>query len=115
MKEAIRLDPALRVAYNNLGFIFGMMDRDADALEAFKQAGGQAQTLTNMGLLAEMRGKPTSARRFYEKALTHRRDYKPALENLQALQPQLSTDSDAAAGAPAEPQTNNDQQKGATP
>ena len=100
VKEAISIHPSLRVAYNNLGFIYGMMDKEEQALEAFKQAGHQAQALTNMGLLKEMRGRPVAARRYYEKALTHRPDYKPALENLKAIQPQVNqdpSDSDEAA------------------
>ena len=92
VRDAIRLNPGLRVAYNNLGFIYGMMDKEPAALEAFKQAGHQAQALTNMGLVKEMRGQPGAARQFYEKALTHRPDYEPALTNLKALQPQVSGD-----------------------
>ena len=94
VKEAIRLHPGLRVAYNNLGFIFGMADKETEALEAFKQAGHQAQALTNMGLVKEMRGRPGAARRYYEKALTHSPNFKPAIENLKALQPQVSGGGD---------------------
>jgi len=112
VKDAIRIDPGMRVAYNNLGFILGMSDRGGDALEAFKQAGDQAQALTNMGLLEEMKGKPASARRYYEKALSHRRDYKPALENLKALQPQVQQGEGAEPPSPTE---TNEKAKGATP
>ena len=108
VKEAIQLNPGLRVAYNNLGFIYGMMDKEELALEAFKQAGHQAQALTNMGLVKEMRGRPTAARQFYEKALTHKHDYKPALENLKALQPQVSTQVGAQDGGDDNPADNSD-------
>lgn len=115
VKAAIQIHPGLRVAYNNLGFIYGMMDKEALALEAFKQAGHQAQALTNMGLVKEMRGRPGAARHYYEKALTHKRDYKPALQNLKALQPQVSQDppgQEAGEGGPT-PGDSDDKRTGA--
>lgn len=88
-QEAIRLDPGLRRAFNNLGYVLGMMDQEEKAFEAFSQAGSRAMALTNMGWLHEMKGRPVSARRYYERALKAQHDYKPALRNLRAVEPQV--------------------------
>jgi len=87
LTEAIRLDPDLRVAFNNLGFLLGLTGDMDGAMKAFSQAGGRAMALTNMGYVEELRGRPEHARRYYERALQHRKDYKPALHNLRALDP----------------------------
>jgi Flp pilus assembly protein TadD len=89
LAEAVRLDPTMRRALNNLGIALGLMGRDAEALEAFTQVGGsRAMALTNMGFVQELRGRPVHARRFYERALKHDANYKPARRNLRALDPQ---------------------------
>lgn len=87
LMEAIRLDPNLRVAFNNLGFLLGLTGDMDGAMRAFSQAGGRAMALTNMGYVEELRGRPEHARRYYERAIQHRKDYKPALHNLRALDP----------------------------
>jgi Tfp pilus assembly protein PilF len=89
LRDAIRLEPTFRRAFNNLGFVLGMQDQDEAAREAFAQAGSKALTLTNLGLLEEMRGKPLQARAYYERALRNRPGYKPAQRNLGALDPQI--------------------------
>jgi tetratricopeptide (TPR) repeat protein len=93
LERAIRLDPSLRRAYNNLGFLRGLDDDEDAALRAFRQAGSPAMAWTNMGLVAELRGRPQHARACYERALREQPDFAPALRNLRALDPQ----SDAGA------------------
>jgi len=88
IREAIRLDPGMRRAYNNLGFIHGLQGHEDAAMQAFSQAGSRALALTNMGVVEELRGRPVSARHFYEKALKVQQGFKPALANLQAMDPQ---------------------------
>jgi Flp pilus assembly protein TadD len=87
LMEAVRLDPDLRVAFNNLGFLLGLEGDAEGAMRAFSQAGGRAMALTNMGYVEELRGRPAHARRYYERSLQIRRDYRPALHNLRALDP----------------------------
>jgi Flp pilus assembly protein TadD len=100
--EAIRIDPGMRLAFNNLGFVYGLDGDDSGALRAFRQAGSQAMALTNMGLVAELRGKPQVARRYYERALRAAPGYPPALRNLQALDPQVHGTADDEDARPAE-------------
>lgn len=86
--EAIHLDPGHRRAFNNLGFIYGLQEKQEDAMQAFSKAGSHAMALTNMGMVAEMLGRPSVARQYYEKALRSHAGYPPALRNLQVLDPQ---------------------------
>lgn len=115
--EAIRLDPGMRLAFNNLGFIYGLDGDDEAAMRSFSQAGSRAMALTNMGLVAELRGRPQSARRFYERALRAAPGYAPAQRNLDALEPQVhraatSNDERSAGG---ESPRNPTQSGGVTP
>ncbi|MBW2736289.1 MAG: tetratricopeptide repeat protein [Deltaproteobacteria bacterium] len=87
LEEAIRLNPSMRRAFNNLGFVLGLMGEHEPAMKAFSQAGSRAAALTNMGVVAQLRGQPMSARRYYEKALQREQGYRPALKNLEALEP----------------------------
>ena len=87
VQEAIRLDPSMLMAFNNLGFIYGMMDRKEDAMRAFVELGRHV-ALNNMGVIEEMKGRPLSARRYYERALREKKDFRRARANLQALDPQ---------------------------
>jgi len=108
LERAIRLDPGLRRAYNNLGFLRGLDDHEDAALRAFRQAGSPAMAWTNMGLVAELRGRPQRARLCYERALREQPGFAPALRNLRALDPQVEpgergTRPDDAAAGGAEP------------
>ncbi|MBK8480159.1 MAG: tetratricopeptide repeat protein [Proteobacteria bacterium] len=96
LELAIRLDPTLRRAYNNLGFVRGLDDDEEEALRAFRQAGSQAMAWTNMGLVAELRGRPQRARLYYERALREQPGFSAAQRNLRALEPQV--DRNDAAG-----------------
>ena len=89
VKEAIRLNPGMQRAFNNLGFIYGLTDREDQAMAAFTQAGSRAMALNNMGVVEEMKGRPLTARRFYERALREDKSFKPAQINLKALNPQI--------------------------
>ena len=91
IERAIRLDPGLRRAYNNLGFLRGLDDDEDAALRAFRQAGSPAMAWTNMGLVAELRGRPQHARQCYERALREQPGFAPALRNLRALDPQVDS------------------------
>jgi Tfp pilus assembly protein PilF len=86
LEEAIRIDPGLRVAFNNLGFVYAMEEDDEAMVRAFEQGGGKAMALTNLGFVEQLRGRPASARRYYEQALRAQRGYAPALRNLRALE-----------------------------
>ena len=88
VQEAIRLDPGMLMAFNNLGFILGMLDRKEEAMRAFGELGRHV-ALNNMGVVEEMKGRPLSARRYYERALREKKDFKHARANLAALEPQI--------------------------
>ena len=98
LREAISLDPSMRRAFNNLGFVLGLQGNREASMNAFQQAGSTAMALTNMGVVAEMRGQPQMARRYYERALRHQHDYKPALANLRALEPEKVPQKPSRAG-----------------
>ena len=95
LEEAVRLDPSNRRAFNNLGLVLGLQGKRDAAMKAFRQAGSLVMALTNMGFVAQMRGRPLQARRYYERALQKRADFAPALRNLRSLDPNA-----AAAYAP---------------
>ena len=88
VQEAIRLDPGMLMAFNNLGFILAMLDRKEEAMRAFNELGRHV-ALNNMGVVEEMKGRPLSARRYYERALREKKDFKRARANLEALEPQI--------------------------
>lgn len=102
LEEALRRDPGMRRAYNNLGFVLGLMNQDDAARQAFGQAGSQALVYTNMGYLAELRGQPTRATNYYEKALRAERAYGPALANLRRLDPARYGSVPEVSGEPQE-------------
>ena len=85
--QSIHLEPNYRRAYNNLGFVLGLLGDGQGAWKAFQQAGSRAMAFTNMGFLAEMQKKKEEAISFYKQALNEQRNYKPAIQNLQALDP----------------------------
>ena len=87
LTEAIRLDPGMKRAFNNLGFAHGLLGNTEEAARAFAQAGSRSLVMTNLGLIQEMQGKPGQARRLYEKALRLDNRYQPALQNLKAVTP----------------------------
>ncbi len=103
LEQAILLDPGMRLAYNNLGYLHGVRGDDDKAMSAFRQAGSKAMALTNMGLVAEMRGQPGRARLYYERALRARPNYRPAKRNLRSLQPQLRKPEAAKKPWPTQP------------
>ena len=92
------------MAFNNLGFIYGMMDRKDDAMRAFSQLGRHV-ALNNMGVVQEMKGRPLSARRYYERALREKKDFKRARANMQALDPQIDPNKSNANETKAGPPT----------
>ncbi len=61
LEQALRMDPNLVVAYNNLGFAYGQLKAYERAKRTFRAALGEASTLVNMALVYERNGKTTRA------------------------------------------------------
>lgn len=84
-EAAIRFDPRLRVAYVNLGFALAAQKKVPEAKRAFQQVLSSAQTLNNLALAEELRGKPEKARALYEQALITDPKIREAAENLKEM------------------------------
>lgn len=68
LTSAIVQDPSNRRTRNNLGFALARMDRDTEALAAFRAAGSEADALYDMGLACEIRGDMPGALTHYQAA-----------------------------------------------
>lgn len=85
-REALRLDPgALRVR-NNLGFALARLERDDEALAAFRAAApDEATARYNLGVACEQRGDRTTAIPQYRAALEARPGHVEAGARLERL------------------------------
>ena len=64
----------------------GGWHREADAARMFRQAGTEADALTNLALAHELQGQPDKARTLYQKALLRDPRQSAAQKNLEALE-----------------------------
>ncbi len=85
-REALEQDPALAVAWNNLGLSFTEMQQDDQALEAYKKAleldPRVGQVYNNLGYLYHRRGELEQAVEMYERATVRAHDTSAAWSNL---------------------------------
>ncbi len=89
-REALRIDPgALRVR-NNLGFALARLERDDEALAAFRAASDEATARYNLGVACESRGDATTAITQYRAALEVRPGHAEARARLERLLPEGS-------------------------
>lgn len=86
LHAALRLDPDLGQAHNNLGVVYLNQHRLYEAASEFQLAAGllptQAQPYNNLGLVMESANKLETAAEFYEKALARQNECVPAMANL---------------------------------
>ncbi|MBU3947277.1 MAG: tetratricopeptide repeat protein [Proteobacteria bacterium] len=67
--EAIRLGTANPKVYNNMAMVLGHMGKYAEALEAFKKGGDEANAYYNLGCLLLYKGQPEKAIQAFDKAI----------------------------------------------
>jgi len=68
-REALRQDAESGALRNNLGLALALQGRDAEALAAFRDAGGEQAALNNLGWALYLKGEPERAIERYEQAL----------------------------------------------
>jgi tetratricopeptide (TPR) repeat protein len=84
-RAALAADPTSLRARNNLGFALARLEKDEEALAAFRAAGDEADARYNLGLACEMRDDRASAITHYRAALAARPNHAeagPALARL---------------------------------
>ncbi len=84
-EAAIVQDPANPRTRNNLGFALARLERDTDALAAFRAAGTEADARYNMGVACELRGDTASALTNYQQAVEASPQHAPAAAALARL------------------------------
>ena len=90
-EAALQRSPTSHQVYVNLGFAYAALGREGDASRMFRQAGDEADALTNLALAHELQGHPEKARALYQKALMRDPRQPAALKNLGALEGPVST------------------------
>jgi Flp pilus assembly protein TadD len=85
-EAALKRAPTAQQVYMNLGFAYAALGREADAARMFRQAGSEADALTNLALAHELQGQPDKARTLYQKALLRDPRQSAAQKNLEALE-----------------------------
>ena len=94
-REAIRLNPRMAMAYNNLGAALLARGRSGEARENFRKAisidPDLAEVYNNMGVSFAQSGQITEAKRCFSKALALKADIAGAKENLaRALKQEMA-------------------------
>lgn len=84
-EAAVVQDPASARTRNNLGFALARLERDTEALAAFRAAGNEADARYNMGVACELRGDTASALTNYQAAIAVTDAYAPATAALARL------------------------------
>lgn len=84
-EAAIVQDPSSPRTRNNLGFALARLERDTDALAAFRAAGSEADARYNMGVACELRGDIASALTNYQAAVVASSKHAPASSALARL------------------------------
>ena len=79
LRAALQLDPLSTRARNNLGFAYARLDRDAEALTAFRAGSpNESDARYNLGVACELRGDRGSAITQYQAAVAARPDHPQA-------------------------------------
>lgn len=89
-QASLALDPTSNQTRNNLGFALARLERDSEALDAFRAAGSEAEARYNLGVACELRQDTASALTQYQAALRARPDFpqaRSALDRLLATEP----------------------------
>lgn len=89
-QASLALDPTSSQTRNNLGFALARLERDTEALDAFRAAGSEAEARYNLGVACELRKDTASALTQYQAALSARPDFpqaRSALDRLLATEP----------------------------
>jgi Flp pilus assembly protein TadD len=84
-EAAIVQDPSNSRTRNNLGFALARLERDTDALAAFRAAGTEADARYDMGVACELRGDTASALTNYQAAISASSQHEPARAALARL------------------------------
>ncbi len=99
LEQALRLDPALPEAHNNLGMVLQALGRRSEAREEFQRALAllprYPEALNNLGLAWSGEGNQNEAIRSFEKALALKPGYSSARLNLAIVLDKLEKKSDA--------------------
>jgi Flp pilus assembly protein TadD len=69
LQRSLVIDPAQARTRNNLGFAFARLERDAEALQAFRAAGSEADARYNLGVACVNRGDRADALTQFNAAL----------------------------------------------
>lgn len=90
IQAALKLNPGSARTRNNLGFALARLEKDTQAIEAFRAAavadgGGEADARYNMGVAMEQRGERDTAIVQYQLALQSRPDHALAQAALHRL------------------------------
>jgi len=92
--SAIKHQPELAVAHNNLGNLQQQRGEYAAAMRSYQRCldsnPGFAQAHNNLGVLHQARGRFSAAIRYFEAALSLQPDYVEALNNMGAVRLQLA-------------------------
>jgi Flp pilus assembly protein TadD len=84
--RAIDLKYTQSKVFNNLGMAFANLEQYSNALQAFKQGGGQARAYNNLGCIYLKKGMFKDAARCFEKAIEIEPGfYARANENLKKI------------------------------
>lgn len=84
-RESLTLDPTSSQTRNNLGFALARLERDREALDAFRAAGSEAEARYNLGVACELRRDTAGALNQYRAALDARPDFPKARSALDRL------------------------------
>ncbi len=84
-EQAIIQDPSSLRSRNNLGFAFARLEKDMDALAAFRSASSESDARYNMGVACELRGDTTSALTNYQAAVAANAQHSSARTALARL------------------------------
>lgn len=99
LEQALRLDPSLPEAHNNLGMVLQALGHRAEARNEFLRAlalsPGYPEALNNLGLAWSGQGNQNEAIRSFEKALASKPGYSLAHLNLAIVYDKLGKKPDA--------------------
>ena len=102
-KRAIELDPHSEIAHNNLATALADQSRLKEAIAEWERVAGAAAAHNNLAAVLIEQGRYAEARAELQAALEVRRDFAPALANLQLL---AERDGNEATLPPVPPHVN---------
>jgi len=84
--KATRLDPFESRYWNNLGMVMGHQERPAESLEAFRQAGSEADAQFNLAFVFASQDKADEAKKCFELALAADPSHEKARRALRSFE-----------------------------